>query len=264
MDAETHKAVEFADKLLQVAIDVLAAGAASVKMDDTSVRDPKVVAFALLCRSISNFRAAILLAKDRQVMEARALVRCLFENVLWMGALLARGPNFVQDMMKDEAFNSTALRELALKMSGKHRFDLANNASLRSSLRALAKQFPNSKKLSAKTTAAAGRVEMAYLAYANLSLDAVHCSVSALARHLSPISLVDGTVQLTVSVEANTRPGELLETIQLACRALIVVGLDVSALIGVTGVSVQLQALFNELEQSGWASAKAHTSPKDK
>ena len=40
-------------------------------------------------------------------------------------------------------------------------------------------------KLKANKAAAEGSVEFAYIEYARLSLDGVHCSVTALGRHLS-------------------------------------------------------------------------------
>ena len=55
--------------------------------------------------------------------------------------------------------------------------------------------------------------------YMRLSLDAVHCSVTALGRHLSG-EPVQGRASLTVSVEARTSPAELLGTVLHACRAL--------------------------------------------
>jgi transposase len=55
--------------------------------------------------------------------------------------------------------------------------------------------------------------------YMRLSLDAVHCSVTALGRHLSS-EPVEGGAALTVSVEARTSPAELLGTVEHACRAL--------------------------------------------
>jgi len=78
-------------------------------------------------------------------------------------------------------YSRLALAELALKMSSKHGVDVVE--------------------------------------YMRLSLDAVHCSVTALGRHLSG-EPVQGRASLTVSVEARTSPAELLGTVLHACRAL--------------------------------------------
>jgi hypothetical protein len=114
-DAETAKAIQYSEKLLNAAIGVVAA--ARVELTANWAHDPKVVALAILCRSISNFRAAVRLVQREQVMEGRALVRLLYENLLWMGALRERGLAFVQDMIADERFNRKALVELTLKMT---------------------------------------------------------------------------------------------------------------------------------------------------
>ncbi len=129
MEAETAKAIQYAQQLLDVAIDVVRN--ARVELDESWARNPKVVALNLLCRSLSNFRAAVLLVQQSHVMEARVLVRCLYENLLWMGALRERGSAFVQDMIQDEAFNRKALGELTLKMSSKHGVDVSGLESLR-------------------------------------------------------------------------------------------------------------------------------------
>ncbi len=219
MDTETAKAIQYAEKLLDAAITVV--GAARVVLNENGARDPKVVGLTLLCRSISNFRAAILLVQQRHVMEARALVRCLYENLLWMGALSERGLAFVLDMVADEAFNRKALGELALKRSSKHGVDVgvADSLTLRGMIKELVQQFPMTKKLHANRAAADSPVEFAYVEYMRLSLDAVHCSVKALGRHLSS-EPVEGQASLTVSIEARTSAAELLGTVLHACRAL--------------------------------------------
>lgn len=78
VDQELAEAVDYAQKLLNVAIDV--GRVAKVQLNQNWARDPKIVGLTLLCRSISNFRAAILLAQQQQVLEARSMVRQLYEN----------------------------------------------------------------------------------------------------------------------------------------------------------------------------------------
>jgi hypothetical protein len=77
MDAEIEKAIQYAQKLGDVAIEVV--GSAHVELDESWARNPKVVVLTLLCRSLSNFRAAILLTQQQQVMEGRTLPRRLYE-----------------------------------------------------------------------------------------------------------------------------------------------------------------------------------------
>lgn len=252
MEAETAKAIQYAQQLLDVAIDVVRN--ARVELDESWARNPKVVALNLLCRSLSNFRAAVLLVQQSHVMEARVLVRCLYENLLWMGALRERGSAFVQDMIQDEAFNRKALGELTLKMSSKHGVHVSGSESLRlrGIIKDLAERFPKTKKLHADKTAATGAVETAYVEYVRLSLDAVHCSVMALGRHVSTQRLED-RAELTVNVEARTTPAELRSTVLHACRALMGTAVGANELVGFTNVSDKLGALVTEFEKNGWA-----------
>jgi hypothetical protein len=84
MDPELVKAVDYAQKLLDAAMDVVGAAPEHVELNqdqDDWARDPKVVGLTILCRSISNFRAALLLVQDEhQKLEARVLVRLLYET----------------------------------------------------------------------------------------------------------------------------------------------------------------------------------------
>jgi hypothetical protein len=236
MDAEIEKALAYAQKLIDTSLAVV--GAARVDLNENFARDPKVVAPTILCRSISNFRAAIRLAQQEQVLEGRAIVRMMYENLLWMGALRERGLAFVQDMVQDHAYNSAALAEATLKLTAKAGADVSgpDALTLRNIIKEFDKQFPRRKKLSADKTAAQGQVETAYIEYGRLSLDAVHCSIVALGRHLSS-ERTDDKVELTVNVIPRTPPNEVLSTILHTCRALMRVAVGANELVGFTSVS---------------------------
>jgi hypothetical protein len=253
MDAESTEAIGYSEKLLSAAIEVV--GAAKVVLNSDWARNPKIVCLSILCRSISNFRAAILLIQQGHVMEARALGRCLYENLLWIGALRERGLDFVQDMLKDEAFNRQSLAELTLRLSKKQGADVnsPDSLTLRSIIKDVGKRFPDSKKLNASKTAAEGAVETAYIEYARLSLDGVHCSVMGLGRHLSRERVAENHTEIVVSVEARTSDAEMLSTILHSCRALIGVAVGANEILGFTTASNQLGAMVTELEANGWA-----------
>ena len=104
MDPELAKAINYAQKLLDAAINVIGAAPQCVELNHNWARDPKIVGLTILCRSISNFRASVRLVQQDQALEARALVRLMYENLLWLAALRERGLDFVEDMRKDEAF----------------------------------------------------------------------------------------------------------------------------------------------------------------
>jgi hypothetical protein len=103
------KAIEYAQKLLEAAIAVVGAAPEHVALNENWARDPKIVGLTILCRSITNFRAAVLLVQQEHphVLEAKALVRMLYENLVWLAKLKERGVEFVLEMLDDEAFRRT-------------------------------------------------------------------------------------------------------------------------------------------------------------
>jgi hypothetical protein len=249
--AEIAKAKEYAQKLLDTAIGV--AGAAHVELTPQFARDPKVVAVAILCRAISNFRASILLVAHENTLEARVIVRLIYENLLWLSALRERGHAFVEDMLNDEAFNRTALSQLTLRLTAKHGADVNQPDALvlRSIINEMEKKFPGKKKLHANSTAALGVTELAYIEYQRLSLDAVHCSLTALGRHLST-ERSENRTELEVSVVPRTPSIEALSTILHACFALTGVAVGTNEMLGFTPKSDELMTRANEFDENGW------------
>lgn len=251
---EIVAAIDYAQKTLDCALAILEVAEIDELPSQGTARDPRVIALLLLCRSISNFRAAILLAKDHHVVEARALVRCMYENMLWIGALREGRKAFVQQMIDDEAFNRKSLGELALRLQGQHAAaadDDGGSMRLRTILRDYGKKFPNAKKLRADKTAALGVLKTAYEPYQRLSLDAVHCSVTALNRHLVVERGQQRTV-FTTSVIPNVTDKERLSTILHACRALMGVVVGANEIVGFTSRSGLIEPLVAEFERKGW------------
>jgi hypothetical protein len=198
-----------------------------------------------------------MLAQQGHVLEARILCRCLYESLLWTGALRERGFAFVQDMIHDEAFNRKALGELTLKISSRHGRDVGDEygLQLRGLIREIAERFPKTQKLRVDKIAAEGPIETFYVEYLRLSLDAAHCSVTALGRHLVSERVGDKRVELMVTVEPTTQSKELLDTLLHLCRALIGVAIGANEILGFTSVSGRLGALVSDFEKNGWAAA---------
>jgi hypothetical protein len=251
MDPELGRAISYAQKLLDAALDVV--GAARIKLNKNWARDPKIVGLTILSRSISNFRASVRLVQQDQPLEARALVRLMYENLLWLAALRERGLSFVEDMRKDEAFNRKALGELTLKITSTHGGDVsgADALKLRNIINDVGQKFPQLKKLNAAKTAAEGGVEMAYCEYVRLSLDAVHCSVTALGHHLRS-ERTNNRIELVLSIVPQTTPAELLSTVLHACRALIETAVHANELVGFTTGGEVFTELVAEFEGNGW------------
>jgi hypothetical protein len=249
--SETAKAIEYGQRLLNAAIDFV--GDAKVELDDQWARHPHVVALTILCRSICNFRASLRLAQDEQVVEARALVRLMYENVLWLNMVRLRGAEFVEEMRQDEFANRKALAQLTIELTGRQGGDVnaPGALKLRSILKDLRTDHPEAKQLQALAIAADGELEMIYFEYRRFSLDAVHCSVTALGRHLSG-EHSDGRSELTLSVIPNTPPEEVLNTIMHANHALLCAAVGANELVRCESSYTALSGLWTEFEANGW------------
>lgn len=251
--AEFEVVSEFGQRLMDVSIAVV--GNAKVELTHEFARDPKVVSLCILGRTISNFRATMALLHQESVLEARVLVRVMIENLLWIAALRERGSDFVQAMLKDEAHNRESLGRLTLEVSARNGGDTTRPDALRlrSLIADLQKQLPRGEKLHADKTAAAGVASLAYVDYARLSLDAVHCSITALGRHLSSEHQA-GVTELTVGVVPRFEATEALATAKLACRTLMGAAIAANELVGSTSESVVLGRMLDEFERNGWLS----------
>jgi hypothetical protein len=245
---EETQAFQFAEDLLGMAIDIV--GAAVVPVTAEGTRDPKIVALTLLCRTITNFKGAMIMAREELIVESRTLVRLCFENLLWVAALRERGSDFVKDMRSDEAANRQALGELSLKWSTPHTKEGATGQIIRTQIKRLRAEFPEPKKLSAKKTAAEGVLERAYLSYSILSIDAVHPSITALRRHVHSEQEANGRY-LTVSVVPPFKSKGRLATLDDASEALLGVCVGVNELLGGTAKSDELRKVFEQFEAQG-------------
>ena len=165
----------------------------------------------------------------------------------------------MDEMLADEAFNRKALGQLTLHMGAKHGGDKTGTDALklRSLVSEIGKQFPSMKKLNAKKTARAGPAELAYVEYARLFLDAVHCSITALGRHLSKKSSPEKT-ELVLSVVPQTPSVEVIATIAHACNGLIGVAIETNEMLGSAAENDNLRNLLTELEGSIWAQDALH------
>lgn len=81
------------------------------------VRDPKVLALALLCRTLTNMNGVSLMIETDLIVEARTLTRCCFENLLWIAELADKGAEFVRRMVEDEVASRQGRGKMALSWS---------------------------------------------------------------------------------------------------------------------------------------------------
>jgi len=247
MTNRKEEAFALAQRLLNVGIDLV--GAADLKLDEQWTRHPNIIGLSLLCRSLTNFRGALLLLNDRHphVVEARVLARCLYENLLWIGTLQKRGSTFVKEMLADDAANRAALGELALKLSSKHGKSPSDETSLL--LRRLVKEsrerVEHPRKLRANEVAEQSVIELAYSEYTRLALEAVHCSITALGRHLTRERVADGYA-LTIVVSPEAQEKQIVDTIIILCRATVGIVVAANEMLGFTRESARVKQIDDE------------------
>ena len=164
-----------------------------------------------------------------------------------------RGTEFVQEMVEDEAANRDKLAKLAMELAGRHGGDVSgpDTLKLRSIIKMLRTDHPEPKQLEARAVAADGKLEMVYYVYRRFSLDAVHCSVSALGRHVSG-EHSDGRSELILSVIPNTPPEEVLDTVTHANHALLCAAIGVNELVRCDSSNTALSRLWDEFKANGW------------
>ncbi len=243
--------MEYGGRLIDAALAI--GRNANIPIDPGWARKPETIALALLSRTISNFNAAMTLLHTDIIMEARAIVRCMFENQLWIGALIEKKSKFVDEMLSDEAFNRTALGKVTMELSHRHGADMNSEGAekLRTVLRQIAKDFQRRKKLSTLAVASQSALELSYVPYLRVSHDALHCSVTALARHLSREGK-NGTLRFYLNAHPNSEPGEKRQTILLACSALIGAAIGANQILGGTPAGPHLTNLTDEFISNDW------------
>ena len=91
----------YAQRLMDVGIEVTAQ--AHVEIGAKWAREPRVIALALLCRTLGNMKGAVSLLRQRLLVEAQMLTRCCTENLICIGALSQTGDAFVDELLRADA-----------------------------------------------------------------------------------------------------------------------------------------------------------------
>lgn len=155
-----------ARKILKTGHDIFAT--ANVPITAKGYNDEKFLAMALLARTMSNFRGALLLLEHRRMIEGRVITRCCLENSYWIAGLVAEGEKFAREMLHDE-IGHRQIRGQRLFASGLPLGDQVETR-LRSWLRNSAKQFKNAKTLTPKEVALKTAIGKSYIFYEHFHL----------------------------------------------------------------------------------------------
>ena len=63
-------------------------------------RDSKVIALALLSRTLSNFKGAAIMVREDLLVEAQVLTRCCFENLISIAGLHTDSAKFIEALVR--------------------------------------------------------------------------------------------------------------------------------------------------------------------
>jgi hypothetical protein len=247
VSAEIQAAFDRAEKLLNLAIQTV--GAAGAKINHFHTQDPRIVALALLSRTISNFKGALITLRSNLLIEAQTLARSCFENLIWVCALNEQGASFVEAMLNEDAASRRAVGEITLKLASRARGRTDDDEAtlLRSLIRETDLRFPEKKRLHIDKTAMGSAVELSYSVYGQLSLQAAHPTMTALGRHVG--SKVEGdTTHLTIEIMPDNAVIDVLRTVQWACSALLGVAVGTNQIVGGSADDDALTKAFNELD----------------
>jgi hypothetical protein len=236
----------FGDKLLNVCEAVFQQ--ANFADQDKQFSDTKVVAVALLCRTVNNYAGARLMIENDFIVEARTLVRCCYENLFWIGGLTGKGTDFIKQMIDDDTASRLKRGSELLEWAKEQRSSVGFEGTLTAFLDDLKKNNSNPSIISHKGAADAGGLRDGYIVYRVLSTDAAHPSATSLSRHMqdsddsvSPERTFLGTPLVQID--------EVDETLEFACSALLAVCVGANQLLGGTQAGKSLHELFDEFKK---------------
>ena len=172
----------FADRLIALTYAVF--GEAKIEITEKLFGEPKILALALLCRTLGNFKGVIACARESLIVETRTLTRSCYENLYCMAALIDQGDDFVKAMHQDQMRSFRSQAEFLLEdIDNEHIGDTELVEQLRA-VKEIKARWPKANFLTPKQTVKDSVLRQSYLIYRKLSGDAAHPSILALKRHL--------------------------------------------------------------------------------
>src|SRR5215204_3461841 len=181
------------------------------------------------------------MVKEGLIVEARTLVRCCIENLIWIDGLATKGKEFITEVVHDEYKSKMARGKQLLEWVAAQKTQLELGEKLELFLDETKKQFPKAKKINLKASLQAGPLKDLYGFYGVLSADAAHPSASSLSRHIEK-------PETNVINIGNPEPEEeeVLETLEYGCMAMIGVCVGTNQIIGSLPSGQKLEGLFQE------------------
>jgi hypothetical protein len=235
------KLLPICEELGQTAFKI--AGQVNLTITEHKLMEPKLLALALLCRTLGNFKGAVRLVQQGLLVEARVLARCCFENLFMIGGLYAQGREFAEKTKADDIAgrkNRAKFIEenegLFVGITDETRIEMSRAIE---SLGAIAK----SSYVKFKDVSQIGPFKEMYLAYSSYSGDAAHPTFTALMRHLA---IDQGEAAFDVVPEPFEE--QLDETLHLSCIALLSAAVAVNEMFGYTDAGKHLPVINGKLK----------------
>jgi uncharacterized protein DUF5677 len=235
----------FAGRLIALAYAIFVA--ARIDITEKLFGEPKILSLALLCRTVCNFKGVIALTEEGLVVEARTLARSCYENLYCMAALIEQGDDFVKAMHQDQMRSFRSQGEFLLEgIDSEHIGDAEFVERLRVRVKEIKSRWPKATFLTPKRTVKDSVLKQSYLLYSKLSGDAAHPTIIALKRHLVRFE-ENGERVLGLDVNPPERGNEIVETIDLACNAMIGACVAANQILGhLPTVNDEMQRVFIE------------------
>ncbi len=133
--------LSFAGRLIALAYAIF--GEAKIDITEKLFGEPKILSFALLCRTVGNFKGVGALTKEGLVVEARTLTRSCYENLYCMAALIEQGDDFVKAMHQDQMRSFRSQGEFLLEgIDSEHIGDAEFVEQLRARVKEIRSRWP--------------------------------------------------------------------------------------------------------------------------
>lgn len=212
--------------------------------DSNSVSEgevPKIVACALLARTINHVEASLLLLTQGYIVEARTIARSCYENMFWISALGRDSDRFIRDLELHDAMHRIKHANGLIARSNELDFDINTLTEFKNGLE---ETYGKVSPIDMASAAARGGVDAAYIIYRELSTDAAHPSATSLSRHFTDD---DGSNRPgTLRARPSCDPVEQEETLEFLCQALL--GVSIAANLVIVGQSND--EMFEELSEA--------------
>lgn len=189
--------------------------------------DPRVVALALLARTLGHLKAIISLTEQGLIVEILTLARSCYENSFRIARLDADGDSFVREMRKEMIAGMRARGRAVLENTSEMPPGRAED--IRFLLREIKSKHGGASALAPKEVVKNTSLSESYLAYLLLSRES-HPTLSSLARYLEDDGAEDGSPIFVLEPIPTTK--ELVDALVLACTATLLSCTGICRIIG--------------------------------